>query len=110
MGQLQSYFFNLSKENQRVGWFAQYFWFVLGILIQPFFITYQKMGEWNFEGFGGKVLFALILGVIGFPAVYRIAFEDSQPSLVHYGTIFAAGMGWESLIATGFAYGQNIVK
>lgn len=79
------------------------------MLAQPFLITYQTTGQWNFNDFGGKVLFALILGVIGFPAIYRKAFDDSQPNLVHYATIFVAGMGWESLIATGVTYGQRIL-
>ncbi len=78
----------------------QYLALVLGIVIQPFFAAYQLTGTWEFQGFWGRFLFAAIAGFIVFPAVYKNAFDPTKPLIIQFGAIFAAGMGWESLLAT----------
>ncbi len=79
---------------------AQYLALVLGIAIQPFFAGYQNTSVWAIEGLWGRLLFSVIAGVIIFPAVYKNAFDPDKPLIVQLGAIFAAGMGWESLLAT----------
>lgn len=81
----------------------QYFALVLGIAIQPFFAAYQQTGIWTVEGFLGRFLFALIAGLVIFPAVYKNTLDPSKPLIVQFGAIFTAGMGWESLLATALA-------
>jgi len=81
-------------------WVPQYISLILGILIQPFFAAYQQTGNWNFAGFSGRILFALIVGLAIFPAVYKSAFDPDKPLFVQLCAIFAAGMGWESLLKT----------
>lgn len=81
-------------------WLPQYVALVAGVLIQPFFNAYQQTGQWNFTGFTGRVLFAVIVGLAIFPAVYKRAFDLEKPLFVQLCAIFAAGMGWESLLRT----------
>jgi len=86
--------------GKQLHWFPQYIALVLGVLIQPFFTFYQQTGNWNFGGFSGRVLFALIVGIIVFPAIYKNAFDPDKPIFVQLCAIFAAGMGWESMLRT----------
>lgn len=81
----------------------QYIVLVLGILIQPFFALYQKTGDWNFAGFLGRILFAVIAAVIILPSVYKNAFDPEKPLVIQLSTLFVAGMGWESLLTTAIA-------
>lgn len=81
-------------------WLPQYLTLVLGIVVQPFFAAYQQTGQWNFNGITGRVLFASIVGVVVFPAVYKKAFDPDKPLFVQLCAIFAVGMGWESLLRT----------
>lgn len=94
------------KTGKRAGrdkslhWLPQYVTLVLGIVVQPFFAAYQQNAQWNFRGIGGRVLFASIVGVVVFPAVYKRAFDPDKPLFVQLCAIFALGMGWESLLRT----------
>jgi hypothetical protein len=81
-------------------WLPQYLTLVLGIVVQPFFAAYQQSGQWNFNGITGRVLFAAIVGLVVFPAVYKRAFDPDKPLFVQLCAIFAVGMGWESLLRT----------
>jgi hypothetical protein len=71
-----------------------------GVLIQPFFQTYQSTHKWVFDGLTGWALFALIVSVVIFPAVYRNALDIGKPVFVQLATIFMAGLGWQSLLTT----------
>src|SRR5262249_24887101 len=71
-----------------------------GVTIQPFFQNYQTTHKWAWEGFSGWALFAGITSVLIFPLVYRRTFDRDQPALVQLGPIFAAGIGWQSLLST----------
>jgi hypothetical protein len=81
-------------------WFLQYLALVLGIIVQPFLTAYQQTGAWHVNGLVGRIVFALITGLIVFPAVYRRAFDPEKPLFVQFCAVFAAGMGWESLLKT----------
>jgi hypothetical protein len=87
-------------EGKTLHWFPQYIALVLGVIVQPFFAAYQQSGQWNFSGFTGRLLFALIVGIVVFPAVYKRAFDPEKPLFVQLCAIFAVGMGWESLLRT----------
>jgi membrane protein YdbS with pleckstrin-like domain len=90
-----------SRKTRRTGnWFPQYVALVLGVLVQPFLSTYQQTGQWNFGGAAGRLLFAVLVGIAIFPAVYKHAFDPEKPLFVQLCAIFAAGMGWESLFKT----------
>lgn len=80
-------------------WLPQYLALILGILIQPFFASFQDTGTWSFEGITARVLFSLIVGLVIFPGVYRSSIDPEKPILVQFGVIFTAGLGWETLLA-----------
>lgn len=88
------------SRGKALHWFPQYVFLVVGVIIQPFFAAYQQTGQWNFAGLQGRVLFALIVGLIVFPAVYKNSFDPGKPLFVQLCAIFAVGMGWESLLRT----------
>ncbi len=88
-------------------WVPQYLTLVLGIVVQPFFAIYQQTGQWNFSGITGRVLFAAIVGIVVFPAVYKRAFDPDKPLFVQLCAIFALGMGWESLLRTALKAAQG---
>jgi hypothetical protein len=73
---------------------------VAGIITQPYLDGYRTTGSWNHDGLVGYVLFALITGVVIFPSVYRNAFDSAKPLVVQLAAIFAAGMGWQTLLGT----------
>lgn len=81
----------------------QYIAVVLGILIQPFLATYQLTGMWNFEGILGRALFALLVGIVILPSVYKNSFDREKPIFVQLCLLFVAGMGWESLFNTAIS-------
>ena len=88
------------RKGQTVHWLPQYIALVAGVLVQPFFSTYQQAGQWNFGGLSGRLLFAVLAGIAIFPAVYKHSFDPEKPLFVQLCAIFAAGMGWESLLKT----------
>jgi hypothetical protein len=91
--------FKRSHPNAHIVW--QYLALVAGILIQPFLARYSAAKIWDFHGFSGWLLFALIVGLVIFPGVYKKAFDPaSSPILVQLCAIFASGIGWQSLLAT----------
>ena len=77
-------------------------WLVLyaGVLIEPFFDGYRQTHHWQWQGFWGWSLFACITAFLAFPAVYRNSFDGDKPLGVLLGSIFAAGIGWQSVIGT----------
>jgi hypothetical protein len=88
-------------------WFLQYLALVLGITVQPFLAAYQQSGAWHVNGLAGRIVFAVITSLIVFPAVYRKAFDPEKPLFVQFCAVFAAGMGWESLLKSAVkAVGQ----
>ena len=80
----------------------QYVALVLGIMIEPYFQRYQLIHQWQWyiEGIFGRVLFALIVGLMIFPAVYKNAFDETKPWFVQVCPIFTAGVGWQALLGT----------
>lgn len=81
-------------------WWPQYLTLVLGISVQPFFEAYQRTSRWDVNGPVGRLVFALIVGVLIFPSVYKGAFDPDKPIFTQLCAIFAAGMGWQSLLHT----------
>jgi hypothetical protein len=86
--------------GDQVHWLPQWLALLLGVVVQPYFAHYQQHREWNFDGFLGWALFALIAAIIAFPSVYRNAFDPKSPIIVQIIPIFTAGLGWQSLLAT----------
>jgi hypothetical protein len=86
--------------QKRLHWVPQYVALALGVLIQPYFASYQNTGQWMLEGGWGRVLFAVVAGILILPAVYKRAFDPDKPIVVQLCAIFAAGLGWESLLDT----------
>jgi hypothetical protein len=87
-------------------------WLVLfgGVLIQPFFDGYKRTHQWVWQGFWGWVLFALVTAFIAFPAVYRNSFDREKPLGVLLAPIFAAGIGWQSIVSTVLESAVNKMK
>ena len=82
-------------------WWPQYVTLVAAITIQPYFEEYQKSGHWSIEGAFGRMIFGLVVGILIFPSVYKGAFDNEKPIFLQLCAIFAAGMGWQSLLLTG---------
>ena len=78
----------------------QYLVLVLAIVIQPFFARYQVSGEWGIVIEWEWIVFATVAGVAIFPAVYKNAFNPHKPLFVQLCAVFAAGLGWQSLMGT----------
>jgi hypothetical protein len=81
----------------------QYLALVLGIVAQPFLQYYVEHGTWSYTigGVIGRLLFGVFAGALAFPGVYKAAFDADKPSFVQYCAIFAAGIGWQSVIQGG---------
>jgi hypothetical protein len=110
MGKLTRYFDLTPKERGPepthavlLPWWPQYLTLVLGVTVQPFFEAYQRTSHWDVNGPMGRFVFALIVGVLIFPSVYRGAFDPDKPMFTQLCAIFAAGMGWQSLLHTAAA-------
>jgi len=80
--------------------FLEYLALVLGIFVQPCLANYQKTGAWSLAGWSGWAIFAIIVGLLIFPAAYNNAFAPTKPLFVQLCAIFAAGVGWQSLFET----------
>lgn len=81
----------------------QYLVLVLGIVVQPYLQYYLQAGTWSLtvSSVIGRVAFGAIVGALAFPAVYKKAFDPDKPLPVQLCTIFAAGIGWQSVIQGG---------
>jgi hypothetical protein len=86
----------------------QYLALVLGIAVQPYLSAYQKSHVWDLGGWQGWLVFAFLVGLVVFPAVYKKTFDPQSPLFLQFCAIFSAGMGWQSLFATAMAVaGKN---
>jgi hypothetical protein len=83
-----------------IPWLAQYVALVLGIILQPYVQIFQATGEWHAIGWLGRIIPALVIGLVILPAAYRRSFDSTTPGFVQWCTIFVAGMGWQSLLVT----------
>jgi hypothetical protein len=64
--------------------------------------NYQNNKVWNFDGFGGWLIFAIMVGIMVFPSVYyKMGFDPEKPLFVQLCAIFSSSTGWESLLNTG---------
>jgi hypothetical protein len=70
---------------------------LLGVIVQPALAQYRVTGQFQFRVGWQAVLFAAIVAIVIFPAVYRAAFDPDSPWLVKIAPIFTAGLGWEAL-------------
>ncbi len=86
----------ITRNSTFIQWIALF----AGVLIQPFFRTFQNTGIWFWDGFWGWMLFALITSILIFPFVYKNSFDKSKPMIIEVAPIFAAGLGWQSLLTT----------
>ena len=77
----------------------QYIALVLGIMVQPYLVAFQKGYTWNFHGLVSWLIFALITATTIFPTVYKKTFDPSSSLFVQFCTIFSSGVGWQSLFA-----------
>jgi len=94
---------------KKIHWLPQFLALVAGISVQPFMQHYMATGSWNFEGFLGRVLASLIIGIMGFPAVYKKGYDQRTSILIiQLFTLFTAGMGWTTLCNTALT-AANIV-
>lgn len=89
-----------ASEGPKISALPQWFVLFAGVLIQPFFDGYKQTHHWIWDGMGGWILFALITAFLAFPAVYRNSFDRDKPLGVLLAPIFAAGIGWQSIVST----------
>src|SRR6266480_502358 len=106
-------YFDLASETRRVAamgvgdggakpapWLPQYIALVLGIFIQPPFEHFRNTipHQWDFTSTPVWIPFAVIVGIVIFPAVYKNAFDPATPIFVQLCAIFAGGLGWQALL------------
>jgi hypothetical protein len=91
-------------------WIPQYLALFAGILLQKFFTAYLETGAWQLKGFWGWFAAALVLGLMGFPAVYRRSLDPEKPLPVQLCVIFTAGMGWQSIVKVGGTIGAKLAQ
>jgi hypothetical protein len=98
-----------TSDEKKIHWFPQYIALVLGIIVQPFLQQYMATGNWDFNGFLGRVLASLIIGIMGFPAVYKRVYDQRTSILIiQLFTLFTAGMGWNTLCNTALTAAKII--
>jgi hypothetical protein len=91
----------VSRTSQELQSAAQYLVLIAAIMAQPYFESFRTTGYWTGRADPWSwILFAVIAGIIIFPAIYRGAFDPKKPILVQLCAIFAGGMGWETLLRT----------
>ena len=90
---------NKNRKSVPLPVIPQYIALVLGIMIQPYLVTFQNTGHWKFDDLVNWLIFALITAVTIFPTVYKKTFDPSSSLFVQLCTIFSAGVGWQSLFA-----------
>ena len=83
--------------------YPQYLALVLGILAEPFIRQYINEAGFAFDAaaFGMRTIFAIIMGIVILPAVYKNSFDIEKPLLVQLAAIFTAGIGWKTLFEAG---------
>jgi hypothetical protein len=87
-----------TKQRLPVLW--QYVALVLGILVQPLLAKYAATKTWDLGAVPGWIPFAIIIGLVIFPGVYKKAANPgANPLFVQLCAIFASGIGWQSLVA-----------
>jgi hypothetical protein len=90
---------NKDRKSVPLPVIPQYIALVLGIVLQPYLVAFQKTGNWDLHGFVSWLIFALITAVAIFPMVYKKTFDPNSSLFVQLCTIFSAGVGWQSLFA-----------
>ena len=80
----------------------QYLAVSAGVVVEPFLRSYIDNGDWRFEfqAFWGRVVFALIIGIVILPSIYKSTFDPKQPILLQLAALFPIGIGWQSLFAS----------
>lgn len=96
-----------AKPDSPPAVWPQWLALTLGVVVQPFLSNYRETGNWSIAGFEpwGWLLFALIVAVILFPAIYRNAFDPTKPIFVQMIPIFTSGLGWEALFGAAVKAG-----
>lgn len=80
----------------------QYLAVSAGILVEPFLRQYMAQGTISFDltSVLMRTGFALVIGIILLPAVYKASFDPQKPIAVQIAALFPMGIGWQSLVAT----------
>jgi hypothetical protein len=81
-------------------WWPQYIALVAGIIAQPPFEKFRNTHQWDLSSVPSWIPFALIVGILVLPAIYKNAFDPTKPIFVQLCTIFASGIGWQALLQT----------
>lgn len=89
-------------QNPSLKWQSVIFITLIFSIIASRFIDYYRAAvPWSPFKDWQYLLFAVIVSLLAFPAVYRKAQHSRKdPVLVQLGVIFAAGLGWEKLLST----------
>jgi len=96
-----------SDGKRKLHWLPQWIALYLGIVTQRFFADYIKTGAWHLAGFWGWAIAGGVIALMAFPAVYKSSIDPEQNLFVQFCVIFAAGMGWQSMVQVG---GTGAVK
>lgn len=74
---------------------------ILSVVASRFIDYYRAAVSWSLFTDWQYLLFAAIVSLLAFPAVYRKAQHTRKdPVLVQLGVVFAAGLGWEKILST----------
>ena len=105
-------YFDLQSENRRVSAtghaskdhlpvLPQYLALCLGVMIEPYINSYVATGafNWGWSAAATRAVFALLIGIVILPGVYRSSFDTKRPSLIQLAALVPMGMGWQTLFA-----------
>lgn len=81
-------------------WLPQWLALLTGIWVSPYFAAYRTTSDWSFSGGWGRLLFAVITGVVVFPGLYKKVISEDAPWIVLLAPCFIAGLGYETLLST----------
>jgi hypothetical protein len=84
------------KLNPNLWLFLQYIALYLGIISKIFLDSLELPEKPPFSK--TRLIVALIIATAIFPAVYKKALEDANPGFVQLCVVFAAGLGYKTLI------------
>ncbi len=95
----------ISSNAVKISFFSrvivQFISLVLGIVTQPFLISYQRSGSfWSNGNLSIHwLIFSVLVGMALFPLAYRRAMKSKDPDFVIICTIFSMGLGWQCLFS-----------
>jgi hypothetical protein len=80
----------------------QYVALALGVFVEKYWSQYRQTQDVSLTSAPLHLLFSLITALILFPGAYKNSFNPGQSPFVQFCVVFAAGIGWQSVINNAY--------